>query len=119
MSKRNFLFAITSRPNKFKDKTINWISNNFGNVFEKIVHSSDFHKDNKKLSKKDLCLKFDLDILIEDNPEYALNCSEAGVFVFLLDKPWNQRFEDKKCYNIYRVDNWKEILGKLQKIYKI
>jgi uncharacterized HAD superfamily protein len=33
--------------------------------------------------------------MIEDNLENAIDCAEAGIEVYLLDKPWNQKYDKK------------------------
>ncbi len=114
LKNNNTLIIITARPNSFKDKTLKWLNKNFEDSFDKIYHSSDFHIENENnKTKADFCRKLGVDVIIEDNLEYSLDCVENGFKVILLDKPWNQ---GENYENISRCGNWNEILEKIKEI---
>ncbi len=50
-------------------------------------------------------------IMIEDNPEYALDCAKNGIKTFLLDKPWNKNYSQHE--NLIKVKSWEEIVKSL------
>lgn len=108
LSLKNELFVITSRPSETRELTLNWFFNHF-NLRISILHSGDFWGKNK--SKSEICKEQGISIFIEDNLHYALDCAKNGINVFLLDKPWNKNYE--KHENITKVNNWKEIMEKL------
>tara|TARA_Y100000034_G_C6874281_1_gene399565 strand:- start:1080 stop:1640 length:561 start_codon:yes stop_codon:yes gene_type:complete len=97
LSKKYELHIITARHNK--PDTIEWINNNFGNVFKTI----NFREGRKK---SDICKELGLNIMIEDSIKYAEQCANAGIKVLLFDKPWNKELTHK---NITRINSWKNI----------
>ena len=103
------IYIVTSRPKRFKDKTEAFINNHFFGKEIRVVYSSDFHKENGS-TKAEICTNLGIRDFIEDNLEYARECAERGVRVFLYDKPWNMRKLDRR---IIRVKSWKEILSAL------
>ena len=105
------MYLITSRPDYLKDKTIEQIERHFGDSFSGLFFSSNHYtkRKNSGKSKAEICLDLRVSKLIDDSLEYALQCAEKGLEVFLLsnkDTPWNQNGEYK---GITRVKNWKEI----------
>ncbi len=114
LSSMNDLFVVTSRPDFLASSTKKWICNNFGSNFLGIFHSSNHYtkRQNCGKSKVDLCRHFDLDLLIDDSLDYALQCSAAGVDSLLFgDYSWNGN--GKLPRNIHRVKNWQEVLERL------
>ena len=115
--KNHQIFFVTSRPNIYKEDTDNFFKKHFPNENINIIYvdmnlfnHNNFNHEGK--TKADICLNLKLDFLIEDHEKYATGCSDSGIKVLLLDKPWNQDVEEHK--NINRVKNWKEILEKLK-----
>lgn len=47
--------------------------------------------------------------MIEDNLEYAMELANAGIKVYLLDRPWNQDYDPQIHKNIIKVKGWKDI----------
>lgn len=110
IKKNHELLFITARPIKVKSKTLNFFNNHFpDNNFNFIFSEEDF----RNFKKSEICLKENINLMIEDNSKYALDCAEKSIKVILLDKPWNQGVEHK---NIIRVNSWKEILEVLNEI---
>lgn len=109
LSKDYELFFITSRHLDIKDKNENFLKKLFPNLKYEVIYSGKFWQEAK--SKAEICVDLGISIIIEDNQKYSLECAEAGINVFLLDKPWNKYGEHE---NITRVKNWKEIMEKLK-----
>ena len=105
---RNYyeLHLITSREEKFKDKTLNWLNKHFPNLFHKIHFTNLFGENKKKRLKSEVCLENGIELMVEDAPIYAKDLAEKGIEVLLLDKPWN-RVETHPL--VKRVYDWKEI----------
>lgn len=105
LKKENHLFIITSRQDFFKEKTLSWLNLHFEeNFFENILFLDDF----KFFScKSEICNEYKIDVLIEDAPNHAINTSQNGIKVLLMDCPWNRDIKENK--NLIRVKNWKEI----------
>ncbi len=102
---KNELFIITSRPEKNKEKTLKWINKHLNRIKAEIIFSGDFHGGAK--TKVEICKDLQIDIILEDNKDYALACAGAGIKVILFDKPWNQKVMHK---NITRVKSWEEAI---------
>ncbi len=100
------IYFITSRPEELKDKTIAFFKKHFPNKEFNFIYSGDVS--GKNPSKSEICKNFEISIIIEDNPTYALDCASNGVKVFLLNKPWNEDCEMHE--NIIKVENWEELL---------
>jgi uncharacterized HAD superfamily protein len=95
------LNILTARPESWKLKTIDWIENNFPNVFSQI-HFTD--------KKSEVCIDRGYNLFIEDSPKHANECAEMGINVFLIRRYWN--WETLKP-GVIPVKNWEEILQKL------
>jgi len=110
LSKNYQIYFVTSRPEEMKDKTQYFFNKHFPKNGFNILYSGDLY--GGKLSKMEICKNLEIPLIIEDNPNYALDCAREGIKVFLLDKPWNKHYEQHE--NITKVNNWKTILEKLK-----
>ncbi len=105
------IFFITSRNTKIKNTTLLFFEKHFPNHNFKILFSGE-NWDNGNRSKQEICKDYGIEIFIEDNLDYALDCATNGIKVFLIDKPWNQK--ENLPENIIRVKDWKDILVKIE-----
>jgi uncharacterized HAD superfamily protein len=59
-----------------------------------------------------------VEILIDDNPRYALECAEHGIEVLLFDLhgsyPWSKTAQGPTHPLITRVNDWSEVANYLQ-----
>ncbi|MFA7253062.1 MAG: hypothetical protein WC107_00735 [Patescibacteria group bacterium] len=101
------LTLVTSRPDKLRKKTSDWLDQHFPKVFDEIYFSSHKHLGYEGKSKGEICNDLNADILVEDLILHAEDCADKNVFVLLYDTPWNQPVVEHK--NIKRVYNWREI----------
>lgn len=62
------------------------------------------------------CKKLNVDAMIEDKPDVALNLANNGVKVILIDAPYNR---DINHENIIRVSNWNEVKDTLYEMKKV
>ena len=114
LKEKHYIYFITSRPLENKKATYDFFNKHFPEHNFEIIFSGDAWKNGNK-SKSEICEELGIDILIEDNKDYVLNCAEKGVNCFLFDKPWNRN--DTRCeehQNIYRVYHWNDILNKIK-----
>jgi len=107
LAKKGQIYFVTARPLKIKDKTRVFIEEHFPNIFLEIIHSGDLFS-NQGPTKATICKKKNIEFLIDDNKNYAIECASNGTKVLLFDKPWNKDLDNDK--NIYRVYNWREVL---------
>ncbi len=106
------LIIITSRQDYIAKETRAWIEKHFPNTFTKIHFTNHFAQKGKQKSKADICVEEQIDLLIEDHPEYAVECSSRKIKVFLLDNPWNKL--QKMPKEVERVFSWQEIVKKIK-----
>ena len=106
------MYVITARTEDIIEHTLKWIKKNFPNKFKYVhfAHNPYFGKEKTK-SKADFCKDLGIDLLIEDNLDFATEAAKENIRVFLFDAPWNKSKSLPK--NIKRVKSWKEILKKL------
>lgn len=108
LSRRWFeLHIITARPNHLYDCTQLWVNKNFNNCF-KGLHLTTTPED-IRIPKFEVCKKLWINIIIEDNTDYALEFANNDIKVIILEKPWNKH-RTEKHKNIIRVKNWHEII---------
>lgn len=107
------LTIITSRSYSILGKaTEDWLEQNFPKVFSKVYFTGHW-LDGPKKNKHQLCAELGLDLMIEDNLDYAKKCAQVTQ-VYLFDCPWNQ--ENHLPEWITRVKNWPEIMHLIAKI---
>ncbi len=112
LEKKNKIFFITSRHPITKQSTLDFFERNFPkNNFT--IHFSGENWEGSK-SKGEICLEFGVDLIIEDNEDYALECAEKGIKTFLIDRPWNQNCVGHE--NITKVKDWEELMVYLDEI---
>jgi len=106
------LFVVTSRKFEWEDVTNKWLHKYFESMFEE-VHFTNLTADGHKIKKSDVSKKLGVDLLIEDQLQFANDCAENGIRVLLLDNPWNQ---GELHPNITRVFSWEEIVEVVGKL---
>jgi uncharacterized HAD superfamily protein len=111
LKKGNEIFIVTSRQNEIMHETEVWLDKHFPDTFSGIHFANHFSKSGIKRTKKEICDELGIEVLIEDSPDYAIECIKPGRKIFLLNYPWNK--ERKVPNEIQRVDSWKEILEKI------
>ena len=110
LSKEHSLYIITSRITELSDITHKEIEKNFPDVFKDIFFSYNMHKRNiRQQTKAEICRDKKINLIIEDSPEYAVECKNKNVGVLLFSQSWNISLSD----GIPRADNWEEVLEKI------
>ena len=109
--KKYELIIITGRPVRFKWKVQSWLKNKINRDL-KIINAGEWHK-GQGASKMEICKELNIQILLEDAPNTALDCAKNGIKVILFNKPWNHEVKHKF---ILRVENWKEAMKEINKL---
>ena len=107
LKRNNDLMVVTSRTEDVAETTREWIAQHFPNIFSGIYFANHYSQSGSPRTKKEICNSEDIDLLIEDSLEYALECLTPQRKVLLLDCPWNS--DSDLPQGIYRVNSWKEI----------
>lgn len=103
------LYILTSRSPQIYEETCQWLERWFGaGFFDDVL----FYKQLEGIScKSEACISYDIDLFIEDAPHYASLASQCGVWVFLMDRPWNRHIAESK--HLLRVKDWEDIDEKM------
>uniref|UniRef100_A0ACD5YJZ9 Uncharacterized protein n=1 Tax=Avena sativa TaxID=4498 RepID=A0ACD5YJZ9_AVESA len=112
------LSVVTSRQNAIKDQTLEWIEKHYPAIFEQIHFGNHFALQGPSKPKSEICRSFGAQVLIDDNPRYALECAEAGMKVLLFDYhnsyPWCKTGADQSHPLVTKVHSWQEVEQKLR-----
>lgn len=107
--KKHELAIITSRPHFIDGITKRWIEKHFPDQFTAIHHTNQFsHRHETKVKKSTVCRQLGIELILEDHLEYAFDCAEANIKVFLFTMPWNKK-ENNLHKNITRIHSWRDI----------
>jgi len=94
------LAIVTARHTEEKERTEAWLDHYFPGIFETLVCTGQFLKDEEgnelhvKIGKAEVCHRLNAKVLIDDSVENALSCSQADppINVLLFGAyQWNQR----------------------------
>eukprot|EP00959_Pyramimonas_sp_CCMP1952_P301737 6313326-Pyramimonas_sp.AAC.1 len=107
--------VVTSRQHVIQEPTLLWLEENFPGVFTSVHFGNHFAMEGTSRKKSEICRELNADVLIDDNPGYAMDCAEAGMQVLLFD--WNLEYPWSKTEvdgvwngphhpNITRVSDW-------------
>lgn len=111
------LSVVTSRQDAIKNHTLEWIEKYYPGLFEQIHFGNHFALEGQSRPKSEICRSFGAQVLIDDNPRYALECAEAGMRVLLFDYdnsyPWCKTGVDESHPLVTKVHNWEEVEEKL------
>lgn len=108
IAEQHELFVVTSRPEQRRKQTKFWINKHFPDAFSDIYFTDYYTRLNNKRTKSQVCKMLKAHILIEDNIEFAKECSPLLKKALLLDAPWNRNIEHDN--NIIRVHSWREVI---------
>ncbi len=93
-NKKHELFCITGRGYEMMNATHAWLAHHFNGLYTQAnTHfTNNFPREgfSAKVTKRDLCIKLGIQVLFEDNLQNSIECAEAGVYVFMPDRPWNR-----------------------------
>jgi uncharacterized HAD superfamily protein len=111
LKKNHELIVVTGRPKAILEKTKKWAEYYFPGIFNEI-YCTDLHfSSGGGLDKGEICRSKKVDLLIDDYIEFAQECIEHNINVFLMNQPWNRR--EILPAGVTRVKSWREIANKL------
>jgi len=108
LKQNNDLFVITARPNEIIKDTKKWLNQYYPNFFSGTYFANHCPQSGSEIPKSQICDELEIEVMIEDSIENALDCAGLKRRVLLFDRPWNQQAELPS--GISRVLSWKEIL---------
>lgn len=98
---------ITARRDFLKEYTEERVEKNYPWIFDEIVFTN--HYSENAVLKSEICKQKWIEIMIEDNLDYAIDMANIGVKIYLIDKPWNKQYNPKIHKWIIKVNGWNEI----------
>lgn len=109
LKENNDLSIITSRKDEIAKETESWVHQHFPNIFSEVHFAGHYFSNGQNSkTKRQICDSLEVNVLIEDNFEYALECLSPKRKVLLFDYPWNREIELPN--GIKRVHSWEEII---------
>ncbi|KAG2485713.1 hypothetical protein HYH03_015597 [Edaphochlamys debaryana] len=88
------LVVVTSRQHVIQDVTLDWLDRHYGGLFQEVYFGNHFALEGVSRKKSDICRTIGAQVLIDDNPSYAVECAAAGIRVLLYDweggYPWSK-----------------------------
>jgi uncharacterized HAD superfamily protein len=103
------LHVVTSRQADIEVQTRAFVAKHFPGCFVGLHFGNHFGKGGAKVSKPDLCKQIGAVALIDDSIDYARECADAGLPVFLFGQyPWNSSLEPLSSL-ITRVHTWRMV----------
>ena len=88
--------------------TEEWLAK-YNIVYDKLILINAYNKE----EKANVCKENNIDIMIEDSTQTAVNIEKVGTKVLFMNTRYNKNNE-----NFEKVSNWKEIYSKISKLYK-
>lgn len=78
-------------------------------IYDKLILTNAYNKE----EKANVCKENNIDIMIEDSTQTAVNIEKVGTKVLFMNTRYNKNNE-----NFEKVSNWKEIYAKISSMYK-
>ena len=107
LKKNNELYIITARNDDIRKDTEEWVNKNYPNIFTGIYFTNHFANNSATTTKRKVCDDLDIDIFIDDNLQYVIDCIKQNRKAYLMDYPWNEN--GKLPEGVKRIYSWKEI----------
>ena len=107
LASKGQVYFITARFGEGQAKTVPFVKRHFNGLDIRTVFTSHFDSEQKN-SKADACHEYGINVLVEDNANYALQCAPFVDRVYLFTRHWNQDINVNG--NIRRVKHWREIM---------
>lgn len=103
------LAIVTARHPQFKDSTVDWLKEHYGDSFTSVTHIGYAPIMEKPITKAEICKEIGAIAMIDDSPGHIRQCAESGIEGILFgDYPWNQ--VDSLPPNAVRCPSWPNVL---------
>ncbi|MBU0907661.1 MAG: hypothetical protein KKD18_01970 [Nanoarchaeota archaeon] len=108
LAEEHELIVVTSRPDSYTEKTLEWIEYYLPGVFSRVLFTHQISSE-EKFKKKAICSAEKIEVLIEDFDWNVLSCADVCKKIIVFDQPWNKGAELPE--NAVRVMSWEEVLN--------
>lgn len=107
------LVVVTSRQHVIKNQTLDWIERHYSGIFSDVYFGNHFALEGEARPKSEICRSIGAQVLIDDNPRYAVECAQHDIEVLLFDYnnsyPWSKTPDGPVHPLITRVQSWQEV----------
>eukprot|EP00850_Spirogloea_muscicola_P004966 SM000022S07180 [mRNA] locus=s22:301528:302998:- [translate_table: standard] len=107
------LTVVTSRQHVIRQPTLEWLNKHFPQTFDAVHFGNHFALEGVARPKSDICKSLGIDVIIDDNPRYAVECAEHGIRALLFDWNLDYAWSKTECGPqhplIGRVKDWAEV----------
>jgi 5'(3')-deoxyribonucleotidase len=115
------LVVVTSRQHAIQQHTLAWLDANFPGAFDDVLFGNHFALSGAApRGKPELCLEADADVLVDDSPEYAVECANEGLEAVLFDwqwaYPWSKRSGGLPHPRVHRAPTWDAVEQQVKEI---
>ncbi|MFH1801834.1 MAG: hypothetical protein ABH864_00095 [archaeon] len=108
------LVVVTSRPELYVEKTLEWIDHYLSGVFDRAVFTHEYPAVAGVVRKGEICKAEKVDVMVEDFDRNLLGCAKFCKKVLLFDQPWNQKSQLPE--NGIRIKSWDDVLKQVNEI---
>ena len=107
------LVVVTSRQHCIQAQTCDWLDSHFPDVFSEVHFGNHYALEGASRSKSEICRDIGAHVLVDDNPQYALDCADAGMDVLLFDwdqkYPWSKARQALEHARVQPTPNWRAV----------
>jgi uncharacterized HAD superfamily protein len=121
LAERYDLHVVTSRRYNIETVTRQWLHQHFPNCFKGVHFGNHFSVTGQRsIPKSELCRTIGAQLLVDDNLDYAIDCSNNGTPVILFgDYPWNRgHINTNRPELVVKAPDWDQIPGAIDRILK-
>ncbi|KAI5071080.1 hypothetical protein GOP47_0013331 [Adiantum capillus-veneris] len=107
------LVVVTSRQHVIRHQTLDWIDRHYPGIFSDVYFGNHFALEGEARPKSEICRSIGAEVLIDDNPRYAVECAQHNIEVLLFDHnnkyPWSKTSDGPVHPLITRVQSWEDV----------
>ena len=107
------LIIITSRHPMSQEQTLAWLEDHFPQTFGAVHFSTHLYLDQPLVTKTDICKQEGVEVLIDDNFDFAREAAGAGIRVLLFGKDYSWNQDEVLPAGVERVRDWDQVLKRL------
>lgn len=111
------LVVVTSRQHVIRHQTLDWIERHYPGIFSDVYFGNHFALEGEARPKSEICRSIGAEVLIDDNPRYAVECAQHNIGVLLFDHnnsyPWSKTSDGPVHPLITRVESWDDVEASL------
>ncbi|MBN2420765.1 hypothetical protein JXB27_00640 [Candidatus Woesearchaeota archaeon] len=79
-------YEVTARPKPYHRMTKSWTKNHFDKLFKEVLFCNYYDKSYPSATKSEVCKQHGIQMIVDDNIEYANECAEQGIRALLYDR---------------------------------